>query len=69
MFGDTKLRFDKTEGIFVEMNEDEFFMKIKNVAVRRLEKNRPVFVFFRDRERMERYLNSSHLPVLDKDAV
>ena len=37
MFGSSKLHFDKTGGLFICMNESEYFMKIKDIAIRRLE--------------------------------
>jgi len=48
MFGESKLKFDYTDGISVEMKLEDFFLKIRDRTIRAHEKGRPVFIFFKD---------------------
>ena len=68
MFGANKLKFDRSQNIFVEEKKEDFFLQIQKQARIKAENGNPVLIFFKTNELLYEYYESEYLPV-SKDKI
>ena len=55
MFGANKLKFDRSQNIFVEEKKEDFFLQIQKQASFKAENGNPVLIFFKTNELLYEY--------------
>ena len=69
MFGKSRLNFDVTKDVFVEMKIKDQYLLIKYQVKQALDSERPAIIIFKNNSRLNDYLNSKYLPQDKKDII